>query len=1344
MKKSVILLSLLILFIYSCDFKKLDDDNPVNPTDNSIVVVSPNGGDSLMVGESYTIKWTSDITDQVVIQYSVDNGNNWITIADSLANSGSYEWTPIPNKLSSNIKIKVSNLDGSVFDVSNNTFRIIENTNSIIILTSPTGGESLNLGSSTTITWVSSKIDYIKLEFSADNGESWNVITNRFSAGTSQYVWDPIPSVYSTECLIKISMAEDGSIYDQSGSNFSILVAEGINMLVLSPNGGESWNGGSHQEIKWFSREVEKVNIEYTNNNGVNWQTIASAVQNTGIYYWNPIPNIPSTLSRVRISNANDNSEIDESDAVFAVAPEPQINVLAPNGGESLQAGTSNNITWTSTNIADVKLEYTTNNGAQWFTIIDSTESDGNFSWENIPDVNSSLCRIRVSDVKDGEPIDISDENFTIFNQITQLINIVSPNGGEEWQAATSQNITWESTGIDSVKIEYTTNNGIDWVLLEEKTASSGSYEWNTPDVKSTQVKIRISDANDELPADESDGTFTLTQAGSITLLSPKSGEVWQAGQEYEIKWESENVENVLIEYTSINGKYEPESPAPWEDDYLEIVKSTPAGTGSYKVVFTDPSNEYKIRVGDAEFGSPADFSGLFTVSPQPFDSIEVTSPNGGEDWLTGETYEIRWISFNIEKVNIHYTLDNHNWISIANTISSNGLYNWNIPSTVDFRSDICKIRITNAQDTAKYDVSDEFFSIHPQEKLLRLISPNGTEGEELPNYIRWESAGITHVKLEYTVNNGINWVQIVDNLPSNGLYEWDLPQVPSSLCRVRVTDASADAGQVPMRDESDSFFSINGGSTLTLLSPNGGDNLQSGSSFEITWTSQNIEQVKIEYTLTNGPNWTTLVDSTTSDGSFNWDPIPNSQSKLCKIRISNARDKNHFDISDASFEITNNVVTNKSIQLTAPNGGEIFTEGTREPITWISENVEFVKIEFSSNNGGSWEILVNSTPSDGSWTWDPVSDRISDLCAIKVSDITNEVKDISDGLFTIEEQIDQISGEPASIFLVSQSLDAIGVTESGSPETAQITFEVQDSSGIPIDIAHAVDVNFRFGAHPDGGEIIAPKTVRTDHNGQVKVNLTSGTIAGAVQVIGEITFNGEIIRSKPVHIAIHGGLPEDSHFSVGSGQLNYPHLHKIAAEGEITALVGDRYSNPVRPGTAVYYSTDAGVIEGSNLTDEFGRASVTILSGDPQPNHATYGPGFFNVYANTIDENDQQISTSTLVLYSGYPQITISEQTFAIANGGSQYFTYTVMDENGNPLAPGNKYTVSVTTDGDAGVSGATGLTMPDTQFGNTTFSFRLYDSKDDEYKPADAIITISVNGPNGIRELSISGTIE
>lgn len=333
-------------------------------------------------------------------------------------------------------------------------------------------------------------------------------------------------------------------------------------------------------------------------------------------------------------------------------------------------------------------------------------------------------------------------------------------------------------------------------------------------------------------------------------------------------------------------------------------------------------------------------------------------------------------------------------------------------------------------------------------------------------------------------------------------------------------------------------------------------------------------------------------------------------------------------------------------------------------------------------------------------------------------------------------------SGGAATINLYSQSHTSIGVIESGANESAQLIFQVLDSTGVAIGSDNSVILNFSLTSGPGGGEYIYPSSVRTNALGRASVSLNTGTKAGVAQITAEMTVNGKSIKSKPILMAIHGGFPDANHFDVACDALNYPLYGIIGAEIQFTAFVGDKYSNPVRPGTSVYFSANSGIIEGSDQTDDLGRATVTLLT-QPFPNDATAGPGFFRVQASTVNESQTEISASTLRLLSGLTQITgISPGTFDIANGGSQSFTFKVSDGNGNPLAAGTQIRVSVKS-GDVDVSGDIEIKLPDTQSkAFTNFSFTVFDSKPEETKVQNAVIEISVTGPNGDSKAAISGT--
>jgi len=334
-------------------------------------------------------------------------------------------------------------------------------------------------------------------------------------------------------------------------------------------------------------------------------------------------------------------------------------------------------------------------------------------------------------------------------------------------------------------------------------------------------------------------------------------------------------------------------------------------------------------------------------------------------------------------------------------------------------------------------------------------------------------------------------------------------------------------------------------------------------------------------------------------------------------------------------------------------------------------------------------------------------------------------------------------SGEPASIVLVSQTAKSIGVKGSGSVETAQMVFEVQDSSGKPVDLAHSVEVSFRIGSGPGGGEFIYPPKARTDAKGRVTANIVSGTKAGVVQIVAESNVGSKTIRSLPVVIVIHGGLPDSAHFSIAPEKLNFPGYNVFGLRNKITAYVGDKYGNPVKPGTAVYFTTTGGIIEGSALTNEQGQGSVDLISAEPRPVHPVLGPGYAVITATTADENQRTIKAETIVLFSGIPQITVEPTTFDIPNLGSQVFNYTVSDQNGNPLAGGT--TIRVTIDGkDIRALGDLDITIPDTRDRSwTRFSFAIQDTTSDTVE-RPVLIRISASGPNGSATVNISGKVK
>ncbi len=290
------------------------------------------------------------------------------------------------------------------------TYSIITSTNPTIIVDVPNGGETWTIGEQRNITWTSSNITNVKLEYSINNGSNWTVITPSTPAASGSFLWT-VPNTPSTQVKLRISDESNSNVYDTSDNLFKIISAP--NILLTAPNGGENWTGGEQRNITWLSNNISSVKIEYSINNGASWIDIVNSTPaQPRIFSWT-IPNIASTQARVRISDAINQTTYDIRDTVFTINNSPTITVTSPNGGETWNLGGQANLTWTSLSVTNVKIELTRNNGTSWNTIVNSVPSSGIYTW-TIDGPTSSQCKVRISSANNSSISDISDNVFSI------------------------------------------------------------------------------------------------------------------------------------------------------------------------------------------------------------------------------------------------------------------------------------------------------------------------------------------------------------------------------------------------------------------------------------------------------------------------------------------------------------------------------------------------------------------------------------------------------------------------------------------------------------------------------------------------------------------------------------------------------------------------------------------------------------------------------------------------------------------------------------------------------------------------------------------------------------------
>lgn len=382
----------------------------------------------------------------------------------------------------------------------------------------------------------------------------------------------------------------------------------------------------------------------------------------------------------------------------------------------------------------------------------------------------------------------------------------------------------------------------------------------------------------------------------------------------------------------------------------------------------------------------------------------------------------------------------------------------------------VCVAGYTSSDDFLIYNAYDsiniptgsafvtKFTSFTGGTPYIVVTSPSGGEvwASGTTQTIKWgRASSVGDVMIEYSVDNGSTWGLITPATTNDGVYDWDVPSDPSTECLVRVREASDNDPSAV----SESTFTIFEGFALT--SPNGGENWEVGTDHPVTWDSTgSLGAVRLEYSTDNGGSWSYIIDSTDNDGSHLW-TIPDAVSTQCLVRISEASDGDPTDMSDGTFSII--AVGADSLTLTYPNGGESFTGGDRETITWTftGGGVANVQLAYSIDNGSTWITITGSTANDGSYAW-TVPGTPSTNCRVRVGDATdNDPVSQSNAVFTISED-----PRPPEINLTNPNggsyriLSRVNITWTSVGDISNVRLEFSSDAGTTWENIEATTTN--------------------------------------------------------------------------------------------------------------------------------------------------------------------------------------------------------------------------------------------------------------------------------------------
>ena len=263
---------------------------------------------------------------------------------------------------------------------------------------------------------------------------------------------------------------------------------------------------------------------------------------------------------------------------------------------------------------------------------------------------------------------------WTCIPSTQPSITVLSPNGGESWNAGNTYLITWRSSGVSNINLSLNpeTSGGItacaQGQTITYLPASSGSYSLTVPsNMCGGKYKVKLVDYGNSAIEDSSDAPFSIVAASTACTDS-------DGGKNYSVKG--------IV--TDTGKSYA---------DYCQ-------GAFYLKEYFCLPSSSTGLGgAAEEDVVCPNSGSCVNGACVSPIPSITVLSPNGGETWEVGSTQRISWQTNNILSPNDKITIyiapndDLSKNINIAQQISNTGSYDYTVrdPSEFSYRSSLFK-----------------------------------------------------------------------------------------------------------------------------------------------------------------------------------------------------------------------------------------------------------------------------------------------------------------------------------------------------------------------------------------------------------------------------------------------------------------------------------------------------------------------------------------------------------------------------------------------------------------------------------------------------------------------------
>jgi hypothetical protein len=700
---------------------------------------------------------------------------------------------------------------------------------------------------------------------------------------------------------------------------------------------------------------------------------------------------------------------------------------------------------------------------------------------------------------------DSSDGLFTIAPMPS--IELTSPIGGEQWYATETHRISWTTVTIAQVRVEYSTNGGSSWQIATPGTtyvpASQGGYDWKIPDAPTNDAIVRITSV--ERPRFWTQGRLFSIIKGEIAIVSPNGGEKYEMAEQVDVMFNAPTSKQLDLFYSSDGG-------SSWHNVNPTPGVAIDASLGTVRLTMPSlPTRRAMLRIVDVERTWLADETdNVFEIKEAA--GLQIFAPAQDDQLTRGSTTQIIWLANGIGRVHVEYSATGgvppSSYVRIASNIDASvSTYTWNVPNNPTPNG---RIRFISAVDGSTIAESGIFSIVDAPVAALRVESPNGGEvydaGDKIT--VRWSGTNVPTVSLRFSSDAGVTWFPIAVNIPAHlRQYEWTAPNIGSARYRVAIESVTP-----AISDLSDADFEIKPSvlPSLGLLYPAGGEMLYAGDTVTVAWAMTGLEgPVTVRTSIDDGATWNLEASLGHDALSYSW-IVPNTPTKTrsteaglmsaptARIMVAQGA------LADTSGGFSIAVRQAPAVQVTGPNGGEMWREGQQVTIGWSFQVLQNVDIMISTDDGATWGTTVATNvaaaPMNYTYTVPRISnDPLVNKVRVRVSANPGGVPfDVSDAPFTYH---------PLGVAGVAENMSVREMTLFGAfPNPFATSTEVRWQQHISSPVTLRV--------YDAAGLLVAEKSTGTLAPGAHNVVLEAGSMP-AGNYVYELRIGAASIRSR-------------------------------------------------------------------------------------------------------------------------------------------------------------------------------------------------------------------------------------